>query len=37
MGHEVVDAFYALDGAGAKLVDPAHVAEVERAVLAALA
>jgi [protein-PII] uridylyltransferase len=37
MGHEVVDAFYVVDAAGRKVDDAEHLAEVERAVLAALA
>ena len=36
LGHEVVDAFYVLDAAGAKITDPGHQAEVRRAVLFAL-
>ena len=36
LGHEVVDAFYVLDAEGAKLTDPDHLREVERAVLAEL-
>ncbi|MGH9179496.1 MAG: ACT domain-containing protein, partial [Acidimicrobiales bacterium] len=36
LGHEVVDAFYVTDGAGAKLSDDGHRREVERAVLAEL-
>jgi [protein-PII] uridylyltransferase len=37
LGHEVVDAFYVRDASGAKVTDPQHLAEVERAVLAELA
>ena len=33
LGHEVVDVFYVVGASGDKLDDPAHVAEVERAVL----
>lgn len=36
LGHEVVDAFYVTDAAGARLDDEAHRHEVERAVLAEL-
>jgi [protein-PII] uridylyltransferase len=36
LGHEVVDAFYVVDGSGAKLADPEHRREVERAVLVEL-
>jgi [protein-PII] uridylyltransferase len=36
LGHEVVDAFYVVDGGGAKLTDPEHLAEVSRAVTAHL-
>lgn len=37
LGHEVVDAFYVRDADGGKPVDVAHLAEAERAILAALA
>ena len=37
LGHEVVDTFYVRDGDGTKPVDPQHLAEAERAILAALA
>jgi [protein-PII] uridylyltransferase len=37
LGTEVVDAFYVRTAEGAKLVDPAHVRELERAVLHQLA
>ncbi|MGH9279853.1 MAG: [protein-PII] uridylyltransferase [Acidimicrobiales bacterium] len=33
LGHEVVDAFYVVDGSGSKLFDADHRREVERAVL----
>ncbi|MGI8685728.1 MAG: [protein-PII] uridylyltransferase [Acidimicrobiales bacterium] len=36
LGHEVVDAFYVTDAAGAELTDDDHRGEVERAVLAEL-
>ncbi len=36
LGHEVVDAFYVTDATGAKVVDPEHLTEIERAVLAEL-
>jgi [protein-PII] uridylyltransferase len=36
LGHEVVDAFYVVDAAGRKVEDAEHLAEVERAILAAL-
>ena len=36
LGHEVVDAFYVTDAAGAKVTDPDHQSEIERAVLAEL-
>jgi [protein-PII] uridylyltransferase len=36
MGHDVVDVFYALDGYGAKLTDPEHVGQIERAIQGAL-
>ncbi|HVE47098.1 MAG TPA: [protein-PII] uridylyltransferase [Acidimicrobiales bacterium] len=36
LGHEVVDAFYVTDAAGAKVVDGEHLAEIEKAVLAEL-
>jgi [protein-PII] uridylyltransferase len=35
-GASVLDAFYLLDADGNRLTDPAHLAEVERAVLHAL-
>ncbi|MDP9071477.1 MAG: ACT domain-containing protein, partial [Actinomycetota bacterium] len=37
LGHEVVDAFYVTDAAGAKVTDPEHLREVELSVLDALA
>lgn len=37
LGHEVVDTFYVRDTDGTKPVDAAHLAEAERAILAALA
>lgn len=37
LGHEVVDAFYVVDGLGRKIADAGHLAEIERAVLAELA
>ncbi|MGH9269554.1 MAG: ACT domain-containing protein, partial [Acidimicrobiales bacterium] len=37
MGHEVVDAFYVTDAAGAKVGDSEYLGEIERAVLGALA
>jgi len=37
MAHEVVDSFYLRDGEGKKITDPASLAEVERAILHALA
>lgn len=37
LGHEVVDSFYVVAPDGAKLSDPEHLAEVERAILAELA
>ncbi|MEO7836967.1 MAG: [protein-PII] uridylyltransferase [Acidimicrobiales bacterium] len=36
LGHEVVDAFYVTDAAGAKVIDSEHLTEIERAVLAEL-
>ncbi|MGH9039830.1 MAG: ACT domain-containing protein, partial [Acidimicrobiia bacterium] len=36
LGHEVVDAFYVVDGAGSKLTDADHLDEVSRAVAAHL-
>ena len=36
LGPEVVDAFYVRTAAGAKLSDPAHQREVERALLHAI-
>ena len=36
LGHEVVDAFYVRDRAGAKITDAFHLGEVERAVLHAV-
>jgi len=33
LGHEVVDAFYVRTAGGAKLVERAHLREVERAIL----
>jgi [protein-PII] uridylyltransferase len=36
LGHEVVDAFYVVDGAGRKVTDREHLVEVERAILDAL-
>lgn len=36
LGHEVVDTFYVRDADGSKPVDPQHLAEAERAILAAL-
>ena len=36
LGHEVVDAFYVTDGAGAKVVDEEQLIGIERAVLAGL-
>ena len=36
LGHRVVDSFYVRTGAGEKITDPAHLAEVERAILYAL-
>jgi [protein-PII] uridylyltransferase len=36
LGHEVVDAFYVVDGTGAKITDPDHLRELERAVAAHL-
>lgn len=36
LGHEVVDAFYVTDAAGAKVLDAEHLAEIEKAVLAEL-
>ena len=36
LGHEVVDAFYVTDAGGAKVGDPEHRREIERAVLAEL-
>jgi [protein-PII] uridylyltransferase len=37
LGHEVVDAFYVVDAAGAKVTDPDHVRELEQALLHELA
>ncbi|HUR48626.1 MAG TPA: [protein-PII] uridylyltransferase [Acidimicrobiales bacterium] len=37
LGHEVVDTFYVRDADGTKPVDTEHLAEAERAILAALA
>jgi [protein-PII] uridylyltransferase len=36
LGHEVVDAFYVVGPDASKVTDPRQLAEVERAVLAAL-
>jgi [protein-PII] uridylyltransferase len=33
IGDQVVDSFYVRDGSGAKVVDPDHLVEIERAVL----
>jgi [protein-PII] uridylyltransferase len=37
LGSDVIDAFYVRDGSGAKITDDAFLAEIERAVLHALA
>ena len=37
LGHEVVDAFYVVDGTGAKLTEPDHLEEIRRSVAAHLA
>ncbi len=37
LGDEVVDAFYVRDAAGAKITDPDHLREIERAVLDGIA
>ena len=36
LGHRVVDAFYVVDSAGAKVTDRSHQGEVERAILHAI-
>jgi [protein-PII] uridylyltransferase len=36
LGPEVVDSFYVVGGDGAKVTDPAHLAEIERSILHAL-
>ncbi len=36
LGHRVVDSFYVRTSAGEKISDPAHLAEIERAILFAL-
>ncbi|MFA9565349.1 MAG: [protein-PII] uridylyltransferase [Acidimicrobiales bacterium] len=36
LGHEVIDSFYVVDQAGAKLTDELYLGEIERAVLSAI-
>ncbi|RMH87244.1 MAG: [protein-PII] uridylyltransferase [Actinomyces sp.] len=36
LGHDVIDAFYVRGTHGGKLVDPHHLAEIERAIIAAI-
>ena len=37
VGPDVVDSFYVLDSEGNKITDPEHVAEIERALVYAMA